>query len=74
MYLVWQDDNPKRPVAEKIRQACEAYREKTGRDATAVLVAEGEDVAGVDASEFLVMTGASQGLPVQKSTFYVGQA
>lgn len=51
MYLGWYDDNPKRPMSDKIAQACAAFAERLHRPATLVLIPDGADpvaVAGCD--------------------------
>jgi hypothetical protein len=70
-FLAWFD-NSKRPVADKIAAALAAYAERFQHPANVVLVNAAEDVSGVRAEGFLLATGESQGLVVQRHTFYVG--
>jgi hypothetical protein len=69
--LAWFD-NSKRPVADKIAAALAVYAERFGTPANVVLVSAAEDVSAVRAEGFLLATGESQGLVVQRHTFYVG--
>jgi hypothetical protein len=41
-YLGWFDDNPKRPAAQRIADACAAYARRCGQRATVVLVNEAD--------------------------------
>jgi hypothetical protein len=50
MYLLWHDDDTKRPTAQKIVQAIQAYAERFGREPSVVLVNEADlvEVPGVE--------------------------
>lgn len=67
MYLCWFDDNPKKTQAQKIQEACAAYRAKFGAEPTEVLVSEGETVDGLP----IPVRPVSY---IRKSTIWVGVA
>lgn len=47
LYLAWYDDNPKHTLAQKIREACEAYQARNGLVPTLALVCPGDLAASL---------------------------
>lgn len=37
-YLIWFDDNPKKPISTKVQEAIAAYRAKLGKEPNQLLV------------------------------------
>lgn len=70
MYLLWFDDS-KRPVEEKIAGALAAYRERYGLPARVVLTHPEQCIQRADV---LIVTGESQGIPVQRNNFWCGSS
>jgi hypothetical protein len=68
-FLMWYDDS-KGTAADKIRAGLAAYRARFGVVATVVLV-HPDDLA--DVKEALIVSGESQGVPVRKNNFWIGQ-
>jgi hypothetical protein len=64
-FLLWFDDDSKRPTAQKIAQAVEAYQERFKTAPSVVLVNEGDlcDVPGVEVR--------SEGY-IRRNNFWVG--
>ena len=70
MYLMWFDDS-KRPLDDKIAGALAAYDARYGTRPGIVLV-HPEQV--IQRADVLVVTGESQGIPVQKNNFWMGRS
>lgn len=68
MFLMIFDDS-KRTVEEKIAGAMRLYRERYSVDARIVLTHPDQCIQRADV---LVVTGESQGIPVQRNTFWMG--
>ena len=68
MYLLFFDDT-KRPLEDKLAGALAAYTARYGRKPGIVLVHPEQIVQRADV---LVVTGESQGIPVQRNNFWMG--
>jgi hypothetical protein len=69
MYIMWYDDNPKRTFAQRIADACEAYKARMGTPATLVLLNDEEaPLAEAPAGVRLQPTST-----VRRNTYWAGQ-
>lgn len=65
MYLGWFDDNPRKPTADKISEACAAYRKRFGVQPNIALVSR--DDADVQAE----IATRAEGY-IRRNNFWIG--
>lgn len=68
-YMAWYDDNVKHTLAQKVREACEAYQTRYGAAPTLALVCPG-DLAEPLADALVTVQAAPN---VQRNTVWIGR-